>query len=85
MLGQINMDTYAAIELRKSGTPQGSEPVSVLAGYLEGVMLELRVEEASPRSRPEGFPSAKLGEQESRGGVEVGLAGPGGERDHGEL
>lgn len=48
-------------------------------------MLELRVEAAAPRSRPEGFPSAKWGEHESRGGVEVGLAHQGGERDPGEL
>lgn len=69
------------VELQKSRIPQGSEPVRVLAGYLEGVMLELRVDEATPRSRPEGFPSMTWGKHESRGGVEVGLVHQGGERD----
>lgn len=44
VLGQINLDTHTMIELWGSRTPRGSEPVRVVAGYLEEAVFELGAE-----------------------------------------
>ncbi|XP_033271142.1 RING finger protein 224 isoform X2 [Orcinus orca] len=60
-MGQINMDTHTVtvLEPQSRRTPQSSELVGVLAGFLEEVTLELRAEEqASPRMLPPEGPRA---------------------------
>ena len=61
-MGQINMDTHTVLEPQSRRTPQSSELVGVLAGFLEEVTLELRAEEqASARSKPKSFPIMRWG------------------------